>query len=108
GPPYLPWQAWPPLPALPRGHGGPTRRAGPGPQRRRAVQHPLHEHCPGQAPCRVRAEGVDVRDEDVARLSPFIRKHINMLDRRSFSLPEMPEGLRPLGAPDSDVDETEK
>ena len=49
-----------------------------------------------------------MRNEDVARLSPFIRKHINMLDRRSFSLPEMPEGLRPLGAPDSDVDETEK
>ena len=59
---------------------------------------------------KLRADGFDVRDEDVARLSPFIRKHINMLGRYSFSLPEMPEGLRPLGDPDSDVDEddTEK
>ncbi len=59
---------------------------------------------------KLRTEGFDVRDEDVARLSPFIRKHINMLGRYSFSLPEMPEGLRPLGDPDSDVDEddTEK
>ncbi|GAA3878077.1 hypothetical protein GCM10022227_39770 [Streptomyces sedi] len=26
----------------------------------------------------LRADGFDVRDEDVARLSPFVRQHINI------------------------------
>ncbi|EXU64948.1 transposase [Streptomyces sp. PRh5] len=47
----------------------------------------------------LRAEGFDVRDEDVARLSPFVRHHINMLGRYSFQPPELPGGLRPLRAP---------
>ncbi|WSZ58973.1 transposase [Streptomyces canus] len=34
----------------------------------------------------------DVRDEDVARRSPFVRQHINMLGRYSFQLPELPGG----------------
>lgn len=38
----------------------------------------------------LRADGFDVRDEDVARLSPFVRHHINMLGRYSFALPELP------------------
>jgi hypothetical protein len=38
----------------------------------------------------------EVRDEDVARLSPFLRHHINVLGRYSFQLPELPGGLRPL------------
>lgn len=54
---------------------------------------------------KLRTKGFDVRDEDVARLSPFIRKHINMLGRYSFSLPEIPGGLRPLGEPDDVFDE---
>ncbi|MEU4409045.1 hypothetical protein AB0F88_31405 [Streptosporangium sp. NPDC023963] len=37
-----------------------------------------------------------MRDEDVARLSPFVRHHIDMLGRYSFQLPEMPDGLCPL------------
>ncbi|RGD59566.1 hypothetical protein DR950_18800 [Kitasatospora xanthocidica] len=37
----------------------------------------------------------DVRDEDVARLSPFVRSHINRLGRCSFRLP-----VRPLRGPD--------
>ncbi|GBQ00232.1 transposase [Streptomyces spongiicola] len=45
---------------------------------------------------RQRADGFDVRGEDVARLSPFIRHHINMLGRYSFQLPDLPGGLRPL------------
>jgi hypothetical protein len=49
---------------------------------------------------RLRAEGFDVRSEDVARLSPFVRHHINMLGRYSFLLPEMSGGLRPLRDPD--------
>lgn len=48
----------------------------------------------------LRADGFDVRDEDVARLSPFVRHHINMLGRCSFLLPEMPGGLRPLRDPE--------
>ena len=44
----------------------------------------------------LRADGVEVREEDVARLSPFVRHHINMLGRYSFALPEMSGGLRPL------------
>jgi hypothetical protein len=53
----------------------------------------------------LRADGFDVRDEDVARLSPFVRQHINMLGRYSFQLPDLPGGLRPLrdpGAPDEE------
>lgn len=44
----------------------------------------------------LRADGFDVRDEDVARLSPFVRQHINMLGRYSFQMPDLPGGLRPL------------
>ncbi|MEU9198141.1 Tn3 family transposase [Streptomyces hundungensis] len=48
---------------------------------------------------RLRTEGFDVRDRDVARLSPFVRHHVNMLGRYS-SLPDLPGGLRPLRDPD--------
>jgi TnpA family transposase len=44
----------------------------------------------------LRADGFNVRDEDVTRLSPFVRHHINMLGRYSFQLPELPDGMRPL------------
>ncbi len=46
----------------------------------------------------LRAEGYEVRDEDAARLSPFVHGHINMLGRYSFLLPDM-AGLRPLRDP---------
>jgi len=49
----------------------------------------------------LRADGFDVRDEDAARLSPFVRHHINMLGRYSFQLPDLLGGLRPLRDPDS-------
>ncbi|GAA3918613.1 hypothetical protein GCM10022244_29790 [Streptomyces gulbargensis] len=52
----------------------------------------------------LRADGFDARDEDVARLSPFVRHHINMLGRCSFSLPDLLGGLRPL----RDVDAVDK
>jgi TnpA family transposase len=46
----------------------------------------------------LRAEGFDVRDEDLARLSPLGHEHINMLGRYAFTLPEpVARGeLRPL------------
>lgn len=49
----------------------------------------------------LRAEGFDVRDEDVARLSPLGHEHINMLGRYAFTLPEpVARGeLRPLRSP---------
>ncbi|MFF4648283.1 Tn3 family transposase [Streptomyces sp. NPDC001389] len=44
----------------------------------------------------LRADGFDVRDEDITRLSPFVRHHVNMLGRYSFQLPDLTGGLRPL------------
>jgi hypothetical protein len=47
-------------------------------------------------------KGTPVRDEDVARLSPFIHeRHINLLGRYSFAVPEaVTRGeLRPLRNP---------
>ena len=52
----------------------------------------------------LRAEGFEVKDEDVARLSPLLHEHINMLGRYSFSVPEaVAKGeLRPLRNPAND------
>ena len=36
---------------------------------------------------RLPAEDFDVREADVARLSPFVRHHVNTLSRYSFQLP---------------------
>jgi len=49
----------------------------------------------------LRKEGFEVREEDVARLSPLGHEHINMLGRYAFSLPEkIARGeLRPLRNP---------
>ena len=48
----------------------------------------------------LRADGYKVRDKDAARLSPFVRHHINMLGRYSFLLPaDLAQGLRPLRDP---------
>jgi TnpA family transposase len=50
---------------------------------------------------KLRADGFEVRDEDVARLSPFTRHHINMLGRYSFQLPDSPGRMRQLPDPDA-------
>ena len=49
----------------------------------------------------LRAEGADIRDEDVARLSPLGTEHVNMLGRYHFELdgPVARGELRPLWAP---------
>jgi len=46
-----------------------------------------------------------VKEEDVARLSPLLHEHINMLGRYSFSVPEsVAKGeLRPLRNPSDEV-----
>lgn len=52
----------------------------------------------------LREDGFDIRDEDVARLSPFVRHRINVFGRYSFQLPDLPGGLRPLRDKDA-IDE---
>jgi hypothetical protein len=51
----------------------------------------------------LRSEGYPVKDEDVARLSPLLHEHINMLGRYSFAVPEsVAKGeLRPFSDPKS-------
>jgi TnpA family transposase len=59
---------------------------------------------------KLRASGYDVREEDVARLSPFVFKHLNVHGHYFFLLPDMPGGLRELRdpeAPDEEGDEEE-
>jgi hypothetical protein len=53
--------------------------------------------------CRqLRKEGYPMNDDDVYRLSPLLREHINMLGRYSFSMPDaVAKGeLRPLRNPE--------
>jgi hypothetical protein len=54
----------------------------------------------------LRAEGMEVKPEDVARLSPLIHQHINFQGRYSFALAEAVArgGFRPLRDP-SEQDE---
>lgn len=49
----------------------------------------------------LRREGYPVKDEDVARLSPLVFEHINLLGRYTFSMPESVQRgeLRPLRTP---------
>ena len=60
----------------------------------------------GAAVERIRAEGVRVDPQDIARLSPLLHRHINFLGRYAFSLPELVAGgqLRPLRTPPSAPD----
>jgi TnpA family transposase len=54
----------------------------------------------------LRAQGYLVLDEDVARLSPFVREHLNVVGKYSFLLPDLGEGvIRPLRDPDAADDE---
>ncbi len=51
----------------------------------------------------VRLDGMDVRDDDIAHISPLIWRHLNFLGRYNFSLPDtvMKAGLSPFGNPTS-------
>ena len=49
----------------------------------------------------LRARGHVIRDEDVARLSPFIRRHLRVHGDYSFLLPDLAGALRELRDPDS-------
>jgi hypothetical protein len=58
----------------------------------------------------LRTQGHPVLDHDIARLSPLIRKHLNVQGRYSFTMPELSGDLRPLRDPNTidedDDDET--
>lgn len=56
----------------------------------------------------LRAQGRAVLDEDVARLSPFVRHHLNVHGKYSFLLPELPGGRRALREPDAAADDEEE
>jgi hypothetical protein len=49
---------------------------------------------------RLRAQGYPVLDADVARLSPYMRRHINVHGHYSFQLPDVGNGRRALRDPD--------
>lgn len=58
------------------------------------------------AVAQLRAEGHEIRDEDVARLSPLKHKNLNVLGRYSFTASQPVDGLRPLRDPDAvDLDD---
>lgn len=45
---------------------------------------------------RLRAQGHPVLDVDVARLSPYMRRHLNVHGHYSFHLPDLDNGRRSL------------
>jgi len=54
----------------------------------------------------LRAEGHEIRDEDMARLSPLKHKDLNVLGRYSFTVSQPGDGLRPLRDPEAvDLDD---
>lgn len=54
------------------------------------------------AVAQLRAEGHEIRDEDVARLSPLKHRNLNVLGRYSFTATQPAGGtLRPLRDPDA-------
>jgi len=54
------------------------------------------------------AQGYPAAADDVARLSPFVRRHLNVHGRYTFQLPELPGGRRPLRDPDQPDDEDDE
>ncbi|GAA3618354.1 hypothetical protein GCM10022419_124890 [Nonomuraea rosea] len=57
----------------------------------------------------LRAQGYPVREEDMARLSPFVSRYLGVHGAYSFLLPELaPGAIRSLRDPDApDVDDDE-
>jgi TnpA family transposase len=53
----------------------------------------------------LRAEGYPVAEVDVARLSPYVRSHINVHGHYSFHLPDLGGGRRALRDPEADHDQ---
>ncbi|MEV0405330.1 Tn3 family transposase [Actinoallomurus sp. NPDC050550] len=56
----------------------------------------------------LKAHGYPVRDEDMARLSPFVRKHLGVHGAYNFLLPDLaPGAIRDLRDPDAPDDDEE-
>ncbi len=56
----------------------------------------------------LRAQGCPVRDEDMARLSPFVSTHLGVHGTYSFVLPDLaPGAIRELRDPDATDEDTE-
>nr|WP_245699952.1 transposase [Streptomyces roseifaciens] len=57
----------------------------------------------------LRTEGHDIKDEDLARLSPLKDRHINFLGRYLFNITASGpgQGLRPLRDPDAFEDDAD-
>jgi hypothetical protein len=53
------------------------------------------------------AEGYPVKSEDVARLSPLVFEHINLLGRYAFAVPDsvLRGDLRPLRNPAASIED---
>lgn len=56
----------------------------------------------------LRASGYRVLDEDVARLSPFVFKHLNVHGHYFFILPDLPGGVRELRDPEAADEEDDE
>jgi len=56
----------------------------------------------------LRQRGHALAEGDVARLSPLVRKHLNVMGHYSFILPDLAGGLRPLRDPDQPDDENDQ
>jgi Tn3 transposase DDE domain len=54
---------------------------------------------------RLRDEGYPVRDEDVVRLSPYMRRHLSVHGHYSSQLPDLAGARRALRDPESSDDE---
>ncbi len=56
----------------------------------------------------LKAQGYPVRDEDMARLSPFVSTHLGVHGTYSFVLPDLaPGAIRELRDPDATDEDTE-
>lgn len=51
------------------------------------------------------AEGHPASDEDIARISLYVRRHINVQGRHSFQLPELAGARRALRGPNAADDD---
>jgi len=67
---------------------------------------PLPNSAPPWTPCAPRVTPYSTRTLDVARLSPFVREHVNVVGKYNFLLPDLGEGvIRQLRDPDAADDE---
>jgi hypothetical protein len=56
----------------------------------------------------LRAQGYPVHEEDMARLSPFVSRHLGVHGTYSFALPDLaPGAIRDLRDPDAGDDDDE-